>query len=83
MVSVACNTEINEMLDLITGGIVVYLVFAYILSFAFCESGHPKASWFFIATFWLLTGHLLTVFFSIVFLVLVIVIGLVTVLLMR
>ncbi len=71
------------MSDLITGGIIVYLVLAYILSFAFCESGHPKVSWFFIATFWLLIGHLLTVFFSIELLIIVAVIGLVTVLLMR
>lgn len=68
------------MLDLLTIGIIFYLIAAYILSFATSELRYPKLSWFFIATFWLLIGHLLTVYFSVEFVIIVVLIGAVTVL---
>jgi len=42
--------------------LILYLFIAYVASFAFCELGYPRISWFFIATFWLSVGYLLAVF---------------------
>jgi len=72
------DREVKRMIELTVVGMILYLICAYILSFAFCERGHPRISWFFIATFWLLMGHILTAYFSIQLLIVVIIVGLTT-----
>jgi len=61
--------------------LIAYCFIAYVASFAFCELGYPRLSWFFTATFWLSVGYLFALFPKIETAIIVFILFCVTVLL--